>query len=67
MTALFTKSEQKWSCGKSWGDDLFSDTLDRLRHNAYCLTLDGESFRTPKQPPAARQSSLAKQVKSANP
>jgi DNA replication protein DnaC len=31
---------------------LASATLDRLRHNAYCLVLDGESFRAPKLPPA---------------
>ena len=27
---------------------LASATLDRLRHNAYCLLLDGQSYRTPK-------------------
>lgn len=32
---------------------LASATLDRLRHNAYCLVLDGESFRAPKRAPAA--------------
>jgi DNA replication protein DnaC len=31
---------------------LASATLDRLRHNAYCLVLDAESFRTPRVPPA---------------
>lgn len=35
---------------------LASATLDRLRHNAYCLTLDGKSYRTPKTPPRARES-----------
>jgi len=45
---------------------LAAATLDRLRHNAYCLTLDGDSYRAPKQPPAARKSPLAKQVKSPN-
>lgn len=30
---------------------LASATLDRLRHNAYCLTLDGQSYRTPRQMP----------------
>ena len=45
---------------------LAAATLDRLRHNAYCLTLDGASFRSPKQPPAAPKSAPAKQVKSAN-
>ena len=28
---------------------LASATLDRLRHNAYCLVLDGQSYRAPKQ------------------
>lgn len=32
---------------------LASATLDRLRHNAYCLVLDGTSYRTPKLSPAA--------------
>ena len=31
---------------------LASATLDRLRHNAYCLVLDAESFRTPRMAPA---------------
>ena len=30
---------------------LASATLDRLRHNAYCLTLDGQSYRTPHPMP----------------
>jgi len=28
---------------------LASASLDRLRHNAYCLVRDGQSYRTPKQ------------------
>jgi hypothetical protein len=28
---------------------LASASLDRLRHNAYCLVLDGQSYRAPKQ------------------
>jgi hypothetical protein len=27
---------------------LGSATLDRLRHNVYCMVLDGASYRTPK-------------------
>jgi DNA replication protein DnaC len=27
---------------------LASASLDRLRHNAYCLVLDGQSYRAPK-------------------
>lgn len=34
---------------------LASATLDRLRHNAYCLVLDGESFRAPRLAPSSRQ------------
>lgn len=30
---------------------LASATLDRLRHNSYCLVLDGQSFRAPKLAP----------------
>ena len=44
---------------------LASATLDRLRHNAYCLTLDGESYRSPKLAPTASKSAPQKQVKSA--
>lgn len=43
---------------------LAAATLDRLRHNAYCLTLDGASYRSPKQPPAAIKSTTPKPVKS---
>ncbi|MPZ47443.1 MAG: ATP-binding protein, partial [Betaproteobacteria bacterium] len=35
---------------------LASATLDRLRHNAYCLVLDGQSYRAPKSPPSATKS-----------
>lgn len=35
---------------------LASATLDRLRHNAYCLELEGPSYRDPKVPPAAKKS-----------
>lgn len=34
---------------------LASATLDRLRHNAYCLELDGPSYRDPKIGPAAKK------------
>lgn len=43
---------------------LAAATLDRLRHNAYCLTLDGASYRSPKQPPETTQSNPVKPVKS---
>lgn len=38
---------------------LASATLDRLRHNAYCLVLDGKSYRSPRQPAGAARSRIA--------
>jgi hypothetical protein len=38
---------------------LASATVDRLRHNAYCMELEGPSGRSPKVAPAARKSTLA--------
>jgi DNA replication protein DnaC len=38
---------------------LASATLDRLRHNAYCLVLDGQSYRAPKLPPAMTKTKVA--------
>ena len=35
---------------------LASATLDRLRHNAYCMVLDGVSYRAPRAAPAAASS-----------
>lgn len=34
---------------------LASATLDRLRHNAYCIELDGASYRDPKVPPTGKK------------
>jgi DNA replication protein DnaC len=34
---------------------LASATLDRLRHNAYCLELEGPSYRDPKVPPPPKK------------
>lgn len=34
---------------------LAAATLDRLRHNAYCLELDGLSYRDPKVVPASKK------------
>lgn len=42
---------------------LASATLDRLRHNAYCLTLDGQSFRVPKLAPSENKKTVAKPSK----
>jgi len=38
---------------------LASATLDRLRHNAYCLVLDGQSYRAPKLPPSTTKPKVA--------
>jgi DNA replication protein DnaC len=38
---------------------LASATLDRLRHNAYCLVLDGDSFRAPRLAPSVPRSRVA--------
>ena len=49
-----------------WGDAfagnriLGAATLDRLRHGAYRIVLDGDSFRTPKPMPEIEQNRLAK-------
>ena len=49
-----------------WGDAfagnriLGAATLDRLRHGAYRIVLDGDSFRTPKPMPESEQNRLAK-------
>lgn len=42
---------------------LASATLDRLRHNAYCLVLDGESFRSPRLAPALARPKVANGAK----
>jgi len=43
---------------------LASASLDRLRHNAYCLVLDGQSYRASKQDPCAIKSGPQKPAKS---
>lgn len=42
---------------------LASATLDRLRHNAYCLVLDGESFRAPRLAPSTAKTKVANATK----
>ena len=39
-------------------------TLDRLRYNAACLTLDGASYRSPKKGAHSPKSRLVKQARS---
>ena len=51
-----------------WGDAfpnklLGAATLDRLRHNAYRLVLDGESYRTPRPLPDEGKKDSKKQLK----
>jgi DNA replication protein DnaC len=45
---------------------LASATVDRLRHNAYCLVLEGPSGRNPKVAPPASKSTLANIAKSSH-
>src|SRR5215207_3688287 len=44
---------------------LASATLDRMRHNAYCLVLDGHSYRAPRQLPQVMRQRLASETKTA--
>jgi DNA replication protein DnaC len=46
---------------------LASATLDRLRHNAYCLTLEGDSFRAPRMASGTSKPTLAKSAKTSHP
>lgn len=46
---------------------LASATLDRLRHNAYCLVLDGLSYRAPRLAPTAAKQKVAASPKPAHP
>lgn len=41
-------------------------TVDRLRHNAYCLTLDGASYRAPRQGPGRVKINLADTAKNSH-
>lgn len=55
-----------------WGEAfpnrlLGAATLDRLRHNAYRVVLDGESYRAPRPAPGGGKSPLAKAAKTRNP
>lgn len=43
---------------------LGSATLDRLRHNAYCLELDGQSYRSPQLLPKMGKNTAQKVSKS---
>ena len=45
----------EWDQAFTTNQLLASASLDRLRHNAYCLELDGPSYRDPKVPPTGRK------------
>lgn len=45
----------EWDQAFATNQLLASATLDRLRHNAYCLELDGQSYRDPKVAPTSRK------------
>ena len=53
VTSNFDYSE--WDQSFAVNRLLGSATLDRLRHNAYCLELDGPSYRAPKLLPGSSQ------------
>lgn len=44
---------------------LSSATLDRMRHNAYCLVLDGKSYRASRKLPAVIRQRLASEAETA--
>jgi DNA replication protein DnaC len=46
---------EEWDQAFATNRLLASATLDRLRHNAYCLELDGPSYRDPKVPPTGKK------------
>jgi len=55
-----------------WGEAfpnrlLGAATLDRLRHNAYRVVLDGDSYRAPRPMPNGAKPTVAKAPKSGNP
>jgi DNA replication protein DnaC len=57
---------------EEWGDAfpnnrlLAAATIDRLRHNAYCLVIEGKSNRDPKVAPPAHKSAIANSRQSDN-
>jgi DNA replication protein DnaC len=57
---------QEWDQAFPHNRLLASATVDRLRHNAYCLELEGPSGRYPKVAPPTAKSTLAGNAKSAH-
>ena len=64
---------EEWDHAFATNRLLASATLDRLRHNSYCLELDGPSYRDPKVGPAPKKNpdrtpkSVAKRPTESNP
>ena len=56
---------QEWDQAFPANKLLASATLDRMRHNAYCLVLDGASYRMPRQLPTVMPNRLASGSKAA--
>jgi DNA replication protein DnaC len=57
----FSEWDQAFAVNRLLG----SATLDRLRHNAYCIELDGPSYRAPKLLPKGSQKTVSqKEAKS---
>jgi DNA replication protein DnaC len=46
---------EEWDHAFATNRLLASATIDRLRHNSYCLELDGPSYRDPKVGPAPKK------------
>ena len=55
----------EWSEAFAVNRLLASATIDRLRHNAYCLELDGLSYRYPQVPPASKKTTQKPTVNAA--
>jgi DNA replication protein DnaC len=54
----FDEWDQAFACNRL----LASATIDRLRHNAYCLELTGPSYRDPRMPPPSKKAPQDKPV-----
>ena len=56
---------KKWTDAFAVNRLLASVTIDRLRHNAYCLELDGLSYRDPQVPPTSKKTAQEPAVSAA--
>lgn len=57
---------EEWSLAFAVNRLLGSASLDRLRHNAYCLELDGPSYRTAQLLPGAGKKIVTKKESTSN-